>query len=97
MFLGKTFYNREPSEEQSSGAASEEEVTHREASMYDKLLMSLRSCSKSVDTAYKKRYWFFVYWVCFFFFNVVEKQGRSTYSVCLIVKASVRMLYAYGF
>ena len=33
----------------------------------------------------------------FFFFNVVEKQGRSTYSVCLIVKASVRMLYAYGF
>ncbi|XP_030930139.1 U3 small nucleolar RNA-associated protein 25 isoform X2 [Quercus lobata] len=45
----------EASEEQSSGAASEEEVIHREASMYDKLLMSLRSCSKSVDTAYKKR------------------------------------------
>ena len=25
----------------------------------------------------------------FVFFNVVEQQGRSTYSVCLIVKASV--------
>ena len=36
--------------------------------------------------------------VCLFFiFNLVEQQGRSLYSVCLIVKASVRMLYAYSF
>lgn len=45
----------EPLEEQSSGVASDEEVIHREASMYDNLLMTLRSCSKTVDDAYKKR------------------------------------------
>ena len=55
VFGIKLFITGEPSEEQSSSAASEEEVIHREASMYDKLLMSLRSCSKSIDTAYKKR------------------------------------------
>lgn len=42
-------------EEQSTGVASEEEAVHRESSMYDNLLMTLRSCSKSVDDAFKKR------------------------------------------
>ena len=54
VFGIKLFITGEASEEQSSGAGSDEEVIHREASMYDKLLMSLRSCSKSVDTAFKR-------------------------------------------
>ena len=40
VFGIKLFTTGAPSKEQSSGAASEE-VIHREASMYDKLLMSL--------------------------------------------------------
>ncbi|XP_035546121.1 U3 small nucleolar RNA-associated protein 25 isoform X1 [Juglans regia] len=47
--------SEEPSNEHSTGVASEEELIPREASMYDNLLMTLRSCSKSVDDVIKKR------------------------------------------
>jgi hypothetical protein len=53
--VDQIFNTDESSEEQASSVASEEEVIHREASMYDNLLRSLRPCSKSVDDACNKR------------------------------------------
>lgn len=48
-------FSEELSEDKSTGMASEEEESNGEASMYDNLLMKLRSSSKSMDDACKKR------------------------------------------
>lgn len=50
-----TFSNTGELPKEESNGVSEDEMVYKEPSMYDKLLMTLGSSSKSVAAAYKQR------------------------------------------